>query len=301
MQGAGWLRAGGGRLRACPGSTAGLHGMPACRRSRCRSLLVWSLHARPPAPHPPGKEIHFVETGVGGGVSPQGDRKATTADEAAYTPFFGEGALGVRSAGAAWLAERAWTGAGAAGGAHRKVTGRPRLLRAVGAPLPTCPLHLPAHPSSHPTHSRCSAGMSGPYTRANDPFLLWDPSRPSPVRGPWACPPASRLGRARCWRRRPPRLGPRLEVVHALRWPRLSRLWRMPPSHRAPIAAPLLGARRCGTTAAGSTASWRPTWRRAAASTTCPTSSSGTCPAGTCRCAAAAWREGIDGPAAAPA
>ncbi|KAL4440114.1 hypothetical protein ABPG75_003115 [Micractinium tetrahymenae] len=60
-----------------------------------------------------GKEIHWSEFGVGGGTSPQGDKKATTAEEAAYTPFF---------------------------------------------------------------------GMSGAYTRAKDPFILYDLSQPSPVR-----------------------------------------------------------------------------------------------------------------------
>lgn len=60
-----------------------------------------------------GKEVHWIEFGVGGGSSPTGDKKATTAEEAAYTPFF---------------------------------------------------------------------GMSGPYTRAKDPFVLYDLSRPSPVR-----------------------------------------------------------------------------------------------------------------------
>ena len=37
----------------------------------------------------PGKEIHFIEFGVGGGVNQQGTQKATTAAEAAYYPFFG--------------------------------------------------------------------------------------------------------------------------------------------------------------------------------------------------------------------
>ncbi|KAL4438699.1 hypothetical protein ABPG77_006303 [Micractinium sp. CCAP 211/92] len=60
-----------------------------------------------------GKEIHWSEFGVGGGTSPQGDQKAATAEEAAYTPFF---------------------------------------------------------------------GMSGAYTRAKDPFILYDLSQPSPVR-----------------------------------------------------------------------------------------------------------------------
>lgn len=60
-----------------------------------------------------GKELHWIEFGVGGGTSPTGDKKATTAEEAAYTPFF---------------------------------------------------------------------GISGPYRRAMDPFLLYDLSQPSPVR-----------------------------------------------------------------------------------------------------------------------
>lgn len=37
---------------------------------------------------PCSKEIHWLEFGVGGGVSPTGDKKATTAEEAAFTPFF---------------------------------------------------------------------------------------------------------------------------------------------------------------------------------------------------------------------
>ena len=37
-----------------------------------------------------GKSIHYIEFGVGGGTSATGDTKATTAEEAAFTPFFGE-------------------------------------------------------------------------------------------------------------------------------------------------------------------------------------------------------------------
>lgn len=37
-----------------------------------------------------GKGVHFIEFGVGGGTSDRGDTKATTAEEAAYTPFFGK-------------------------------------------------------------------------------------------------------------------------------------------------------------------------------------------------------------------
>ncbi|PRW39302.1 Palmitoyl-monogalactosyldiacylglycerol delta-7 chloroplastic [Chlorella sorokiniana] len=59
-----------------------------------------------------GIEIHWGEFGVGGGTSPTGDKKATTAEEAAYTPFF---------------------------------------------------------------------GMSGPYTREKDPFILYDLAQPSPT------------------------------------------------------------------------------------------------------------------------
>ncbi|EFN52791.1 hypothetical protein CHLNCDRAFT_138435 [Chlorella variabilis] len=65
-----------------------------------------------------GKEVHWIEFGVGGGSSPTGDKKATTAEEAAYTPFF---------------------------------------------------------------------GMSGPYTRAKDPFVLYDLSRPSPYLAQGGC------------------------------------------------------------------------------------------------------------------
>ena len=36
-----------------------------------------------------GTKIHFAEFGVGGGTSQNGDKMATTAAEAAYTPFFG--------------------------------------------------------------------------------------------------------------------------------------------------------------------------------------------------------------------
>ncbi|KAI3431611.1 hypothetical protein D9Q98_004660 [Chlorella vulgaris] len=60
-----------------------------------------------------GKEIHWIEFGVGGGTSPRGDQPARTAKEAAFTPFF---------------------------------------------------------------------GISGPYRRATDPFILYQLSRPSPVR-----------------------------------------------------------------------------------------------------------------------
>ncbi|GAB4813506.1 hypothetical protein N2152v2_000552 [Parachlorella kessleri] len=35
-----------------------------------------------------GKSIHYIEFGVGGGTSANGDTKATTAEEAAFTPFF---------------------------------------------------------------------------------------------------------------------------------------------------------------------------------------------------------------------
>jgi hypothetical protein len=37
-----------------------------------------------------GKSIHYIEFGVGGGTSANGDKKATTAEGAAFTPFFGE-------------------------------------------------------------------------------------------------------------------------------------------------------------------------------------------------------------------
>lgn len=47
---------------------------------------------------PAGKEVHWVEFGVGGGTSPTGDRKAATAQEAAYTPFFGWEGRGSRAA-----------------------------------------------------------------------------------------------------------------------------------------------------------------------------------------------------------
>lgn len=36
-----------------------------------------------------GKEIRYSEYGVGGGTSQNGDQKATTAEQAAFTPFFG--------------------------------------------------------------------------------------------------------------------------------------------------------------------------------------------------------------------
>lgn len=50
-----------------------------------------------------GIEIHWGEFGVGGGTSPTGDKKATTAEEAAYTPFFG-GWAGAAGNGLACLA-----------------------------------------------------------------------------------------------------------------------------------------------------------------------------------------------------
>ena len=37
----------------------------------------------------PGKEIHFIEFGVGGGTSQAGDTPARTASEAAWYPYFG--------------------------------------------------------------------------------------------------------------------------------------------------------------------------------------------------------------------
>ena len=40
-------------------------------------------------PLPPGKEIHFIEFGVGGGTSQAGDTPARTASEAAWYPYFG--------------------------------------------------------------------------------------------------------------------------------------------------------------------------------------------------------------------
>ena len=36
-----------------------------------------------------GKQVHWIEFGVGGGTSPTGDAKATDAISAAETPFFG--------------------------------------------------------------------------------------------------------------------------------------------------------------------------------------------------------------------
>lgn len=38
-----------------------------------------------------GTELHYSEYGLGGGTSQNGDRPATTAEESAYTPFFGIG------------------------------------------------------------------------------------------------------------------------------------------------------------------------------------------------------------------
>ena len=38
-----------------------------------------------------GTELHYSEYGVGGGISQSGDKPAKTAEEAAYTPFFGIG------------------------------------------------------------------------------------------------------------------------------------------------------------------------------------------------------------------
>lgn len=88
------------------------------------SISRWSvgqLYSRLPAEcavHRPcgaGIEIHWGEFGVGGGTSPTGDKKATTAEEAAYTPFFGgwAGAAGNRLAGLALhptVALRGWPG-----------------------------------------------------------------------------------------------------------------------------------------------------------------------------------------------
>ena len=85
-----------------------------------------------------GKQVHWIEFGVGGGTSPTGDTKATTALSAAGTPFFG-------------------------GSRHRRV--------------PACRANTTEGPTwQHP------AGVSGPYTKAKDPFVLYDLSAPSPVR-----------------------------------------------------------------------------------------------------------------------
>lgn len=49
-----------------------------------RSCTRWP----PTHPHS-GKEIHFIEFGVGGGITQEGTEPARTAAEAAYYPYFG--------------------------------------------------------------------------------------------------------------------------------------------------------------------------------------------------------------------
>lgn len=89
--------------------------IPACR-PETHALAVW--------PHPPspqmdielsyynlnlkelnaaGVSIEFIEFGIGGGTSQDGDQKATTALEAAYWPFWvGRWSTGVPSIHAGW-------------------------------------------------------------------------------------------------------------------------------------------------------------------------------------------------------
>lgn len=70
-----------------------LAGTPRSKPCSC-ALILFEF----PAPDPPfptyvcctGKGLHWIEFGVGGGTSANGDQKATTAEEAAFTPFFGE-------------------------------------------------------------------------------------------------------------------------------------------------------------------------------------------------------------------
>lgn len=120
-----------------------------------------------------------METGVGGGVSPTGDKKATTAEEAAYT--VGRGGqqdwagqeVGACSAGR--LADA--TQPARAHGRHACAR-PPRCRPPGGCPLTSRPSPCPAFPAPRQPFF----GMAGPYSRANDPFILYDLAQPSPVR-----------------------------------------------------------------------------------------------------------------------
>lgn len=85
--------------------------------------LLRACSERHPPTGFPGKEIHFIEFGVGGGVNQQGTQKATTAAEAAYYPFFG--------IYGSYRYSRVWGGKGELGlsGNGGVLRGRPVLLQ----------------------------------------------------------------------------------------------------------------------------------------------------------------------------
>jgi hypothetical protein len=106
-----------------------------------------------------------VEFGVGGGTSPTGDRKATTAEEAAYTPFFGR----EQAAEATRAGRRLGAVAAAASGAPHDT------CRPMHQPHPPCGLQgsagrtaAPRTPSSCmtcPAPHPCATMLAGSTTR----------------------------------------------------------------------------------------------------------------------------------------
>lgn len=65
---------------------------PALRRSPSLAALPLAAIAKACVPLPPppaGKEIHWIEWGIGGGMAQTGDQPANNASAAAWWPYFG--------------------------------------------------------------------------------------------------------------------------------------------------------------------------------------------------------------------